>query len=354
MMLMAVDYGYPNARIRAMKSRLFDRIYYDKLLQMDDVHEIIAALEQTPYKKDIEEGTLKAPGVVGVEEGLRRNIVSDFQKVLKITDGEARQLVKILLGRWDVQNIKTILRGKHTGVSSEDIISSLIPAGELSETLLLQLEKQPDIKAVIDMLAIWKVHYHQPLTHNFPQYARTRNLAQLELELDRFYYTDALEKTTRRSLNVQLIREIIMREVDFVNIMTLIRLTREKVDKEDIASFYIGGGKHIDDQMFYEMAKEKGPEDIVAALQRTPYQEALNQGLAKYAESGDLSVIERSMEDMIIRKSIQMFAGDPLSIALIIGYISAKFNEIVNLRVIVRGKSVGMPEEKIREGLVIV
>lgn len=353
-MPMAVDYGYPNARIRAMKSYLFDRGYYEKLLQLDEISEIIAALELTLYKKDIEEGTLKAPGVPGVEEGLRRNIVSTFQKLLKIVDGEAKELVKVLLGRWDVQNIKTVLRGKHTSASSEDIISSLIPAGELSESLLFQLEKQHDIKAVLDLLAVWKTIYAKPLTQNFPQYARTRNLAKLELELDRFYYADALSRLTRKTLNVFLVREIVQREVDFVNIMTLIRLTREKLEEEEIAQFYIDGGKYLEREQFMALARAQELDEIVSAMRNTPYYETLSQGLVKFAEAGALSAIERNMEELIIRNSIRMFRGDPLSIALIIGYISAKFNEIVNLRVIVRGKSVGMPEEKIREGLVIV
>lgn len=321
---------------------------------MDNVSEIIVALEQTIYKRDIEEGVLQAPGVPGVEEGLRRNIVSDFRKVLEMVDGEARELAKILLGRWDIQNIKTILRGKHTGAPSEEVISSLIPAGELSETLLFQLEKQFDIKAVLDLLALWKVSYSKPLTQNFSLYARTRNLAKLELELDRFYYADALLRLRRQNLNVSLVREIVQREIDFINIMTLIRLIRERLEEEEILAFFIDGGKFLDQAQFNELAKVKEPEDIVAALRKTPYHEALNQGLIKYAETGALSVIQRHMEELIICNSVKMFRGDPLSVALIIGYISAKFNEVVNLRIIVRGKSVGMPEEKIREGLVLV
>lgn len=353
-MPVAVDYGYSNARIRAMKSYLFDRPFYENLLRMVLVSEITVALEQTPYKRDIEEGTLRFPGALGVEEGLRRNTVSTFQKLLEIVNGEARELAKILLGRWDIQNIKTILRGKHTGSSSEEVLSSLFPAGELSEQVFGQLEKQIDIKAVLDLMVVWKVPYNKPLIRNFPEYARTRNLARLELELDRFYYSYVLERLQKKKLNVLLVREVIQREIDFVNIMTLIRLTREDVEEREIAGFFIDGGKYLKQDQFSELAKARKPEDIVNALHATPFYEALNQGLAKFNETGALSAIERSLEKLMVQKNIRMFRGDPLSIALIIGYIWAKYNEIVNLRIIVRGKDVEMPEEKIREGLAIV
>ena len=35
-------------------------------------------------------------------------------------------------------------------------------------------------------------------------------------------------------------------------------------------------------------------------------------------------------------------------------YIWAKYNEVVNLRIIIRGKAIGMQERKIREELIFV
>ena len=48
------------------------------------------------------------------------------------------------------------------------------------------------------------------------------------------------------------------------------------------------------------------------------------------------------------------FVGDPLSVASLIGYFWAKYNEITNIRVISRCKTADFPVENLKEELVYV
>lgn len=353
-MLMGFDYGYTNARIRAMKSYLFDRPFYEKLLDMDDVSSVISALEATVYKKDIDEAMLKYSDVRGMDEAFRRNVVSTFAKVINLVEGEAKELVKVLLSRWDVHNIKTILRGKNIGASEEDILESLIPGGQFPEALLRELVKMADVKACINLLAVWESPFARPLTANFSKFAKSHRLIDLEIVLDRFYFEYALEKLKKQDLHTSLVREITRREIDFTNIMTLLRAIKEDLNRDLILELYIKGGKEIDDKRFTALSQEKTVEDVVFKLEGTPYKAVLDEGLKRYLEIGAVSVLERNLEQMMIRKGVSLFRADPLSIATIIGYLTAKYNEVVNLRIIVRGKSVGMPEDRLREALVFV
>ena len=47
-------------------------------------------------------------------------------------------------------------------------------------------------------------------------------------------------------------------------------------------------------------------------------------------------------------------AGVPLGIGIPIAYLWGKQNEITNLRIIVKGASVGMPEDRVRGELILV
>ncbi len=342
-----------------MKSELLNRVFFEELLGLEEWSEVINALEQTVYSRDVEEGMLKAPGVGGVEEGLRRSTVKSFRKVIRIVDADAKDLVRVLLGRWDVLNLKSVLRGKHVGAGSQEIIDSLVAAGELDEALLLDLVKRGDIKACIDVMATWRVPYYRPLIAAWPEYARNKNLVVLELALDHYYYEEALTELAGgrfgfESLSVQLVKEVLMREIDFVNLMTVLRLPRDQMTPDEIEKYLIDGGKELSIKRLKELATRKNHEDIIDAVRDTKYHAALAAGLEQFFKTGALSVIERHMEEYIIQKCVAMFRADPLSVGLIIGYIWAKFNEIVNLRIIVRGKALGMPEERIREGLVLV
>jgi V/A-type H+-transporting ATPase subunit C len=351
---MGFDYGYTNARVRAMKSHLFDRPFYEKLLDMDDVSSVISALESTVYKKDIDEAMLKYRDVRGMDEAFRRNVASTFAKIIGLVEGEARELVVILLSRWDVHNIKTILRGKNIGASEEDILESLIPGGQFQEALLRELVKAIDIKACLNLLRVWDSPFARPLTANFSKFVKSNRLIDLEVALDRFYFEYALSKLQKNDLHTSLVREITRREIDFTNIMTLFRAIKEDLNREVIEDLFVKDGKQIDGKVFTALAQQKTVEDVVYKLEGTPYKAVLDEGLKKYLEIGAVSILERNLEQMMVRKGVSLFKADPLSMATIIGYLTAKYNEVVNLRIIVRGKSVGMPENRLREALVLV
>ncbi len=56
------DYGYLNARVRAMKSRLLSRRTYGELLAETSVNELLATLAQTPYRTGIEAALARDTG----------------------------------------------------------------------------------------------------------------------------------------------------------------------------------------------------------------------------------------------------------------------------------------------------
>ena len=350
---MGTDYGYANARVRAMKSCLFRRPFYEKLLQMATLQDMTTTLAKTPYSRDIDDAMIKYSGIRGFDEALRMNTMRTFRKILKFVDSDGRELVDILVGRWDVSNIKTILRGRNIGASTEDIVTSLIPAGELDEITLRELAGQLDVRSCIDLMATWRLPYASALTEAFPEYTKRRNLTSLELALDKTYYADAFKRLRRNSMNVSLVREILRREIDLTNIMTVLRLIKDEINAKEATRFLLEGGKEFDIAALGSLLKEASIEDVVFKLKKTSYGQVLESHMNDYFETGSLVRIERSLEETAVRRGISMFRADPLSIAIIIGYIWAKYNEIINLRVIARSKMVGMPEDKTREALIL-
>jgi V/A-type H+-transporting ATPase subunit C len=349
-----VDFGYANARVRAHKSYLLERSFYERLIDAPNFDEAIGILLTTYYKEDLERGFLKGRNIEGAEEGLKIHFLREMRKLYGWVDPPIKRLLNIIFGRWDVHNLKTILRGKHHGVSLEEIKESFFAVGTLSEALLIELAKQVDIKAVIDLLATWESPYALPLTEVFPQYNEERKLMILELSLDKFYYSFALRELRQRNLSVQLVREVFRREIDFINIMSLMKGVREKLEKEEIENFFIPGGKLLTFEKYKDLTSSESPEEIVEGLRRTPYEVPLREGFKDFAKKGLLSYVERRMEEHIIKSVVSLFKADPLSMAIILAYIWAKFNEVVNLRIVLRGKAVGMREESIREALVFV
>jgi len=72
-----------------------------------------------------------------------------------------------------------------------------------------------------------------------------------------------------------------------------------------------------------------------------------------FFEATDLPEMERRLEMGILKNAISISMKDPLNISLIIGYIWKKINEVINLRLILRGKQVQIPEQRLMEMVVI-
>lgn len=214
-----------------MRGALLDQDFYDRLIGVEDIPHIIELLKETAYQEDIEHSTIDDNSATAIEDGLKRNISRNFRKVQTFVGKRASELLAILLARWDLHNIKTVLRGKHMKISDEEIVASFVPAGDLDELLLLELVKQTSVTGCVDLLAIWGVNYAKPLTAQMPEYFRDKNLMVLETALDRFYYADALKKVRKRSLNVGLVKAVLVSTIDITNIITLLRVQDVNFDK---------------------------------------------------------------------------------------------------------------------------
>ena len=130
------DFPYINARVRAMKSRLLDPGRMEELLAVPTLDAFIQALNNTPYGHDLQEALSRYATLQAVDVALARNFYNTTTKVLSFADGKPRALIEVVLMRWDLINLRIILRGKHSGVHQDDIASSLIPAGSLGEAAL--------------------------------------------------------------------------------------------------------------------------------------------------------------------------------------------------------------------------
>ncbi len=353
-MVIDMDYGYVNARIRGMKSRLLDQPTLEDMIFQPDLDSLISTLEKTPYKEDIIEAKVRCQGVLCIEYALRKNFTRTFRKILDfVKKSDAERYIRIFLHRWDIQNIKTILRGKNIHVTNEEILDCLVPAGELDEVTLTELVRQPNIRAVIDLLATWGIVYARPLTEKFPEYSEKGDLALLECALDKYYFSEALETVKTASYNNMLIRDILTTEIDVVNIKTILRMVRDHVDSTEAQEFLIPGGKELPPKILHQFITLHSVDEVIKKLEQTPY-----RFLADVPEiaikTQKISVLEKQLEKYLIRKGVNAFLGDPLSVASVIGYFWAKYNEITNIRIISRCKTVDLPGEQLKEELVYV
>jgi V/A-type H+-transporting ATPase subunit C len=145
------NYAYVTARVKAKKSLLISKDNYPKLMLMD-LNEIGRFLGETQYQVEMTELATRYDGVNLIELGTSKNLARVFTDILNYSKGDLRYMLERYLMRWDIWNIKTILRGKYYGASTEDILEDIVAAGKYDEGFINILISLEDVEAVLKEL----------------------------------------------------------------------------------------------------------------------------------------------------------------------------------------------------------
>lgn len=346
------DYSYINARIRGMKGRLFKASEYEELFIMHDLSSVILFLSNSTYSRFIL--SAEKAGINDIEEALRRDLSDTLNKIYNIAEGDIKRLLEILLGRWDVYNVKTILRGRHINKTSEDIMPLLIATGALSESLLKELCLQEDIKGIADLLITWRSPYGHVIQEGIKEYKESNDISSIELRLDKFYFDDSLKRLNKNREADYYVYTMLSYQIDMLNVITSLRILKEERLKIYADEYFIEGGDAFSKKLYQKVISEKGLDAGLRLLNTIRFRRRFRFTKEVFFEITDLPEIERRLEMGILKNAISLSFKDPLNISLIIGYIWKKINEVINLRLILRGKLVEIPESRLREMVVLI
>ncbi|MFH1151024.1 MAG: V-type ATPase subunit [Actinomycetota bacterium] len=347
------DYVYVNARVRGMRSHLLTRDFFMRLVEADNFEALHALLEQTIYRREVNEAFLLNPVRPDYDQALTLNLIAAFRKILDAVGGDPRRLVNILLSRYDVQNIKSVLRGKHGDATTSEITNILVPVGSLRLEQLEVLAGQREIRDVINTMQSQQMKYARPLIDAYPDFTKKdHDLAVLELALDKYFYRDAIEQLKGKGTNTEMVRQMLVGEVDMRNISTLVRIRGVRLDDEEVENLRIPGGALSADE-FLHLDRLGDIVRIVSDYPDPRYRKVLQKALAEYQEI-DLVAFDRELEHEMTRRGAAMSNLDVLSIGVIIGFMWQKNNEVINLRILLRGKAMDRPQAQIRSDLFFV
>ncbi len=349
------DYDYANARLRVLKGRLLTPRVYLELAALTRVDDLIARLAQSTYGDQVRHALARFVGPRVVMEACRLHLADTYHRIRRFFDEEGARLVGTLLARWDLFNLKTILRGQETSTLPEEILEALVPAGELDESALQQLVRQADPRATVDLLRTWNIRYAVAAQRAWSEFTATREWIEFEATLDRLFYEQLLASLEKGAENDELVREYLMREIDAANLMVALRLRELApstpslggVGEASHSRHFLGGGTLTWDWLA-NLANSPRDEEILALLGASRFGPAF-VGL----DSFDLTQIQRALDRDLVRFGIGFFARDPLTIATAVGLITAKRVEAMNLRVITEGIALGVNRAEIENELVL-
>ncbi len=339
-------YAYVNTRARVKIAKLIPPGEYNKLLQMD-LKEIAKYLEETEYRREIDELAIKYSNAKLVTLSTKVNMFRTFNRIFGMSPPRFRYLFAQYLKKWEIQNLKSIVRGKVAGARKEEIIDLLVPVGGLSEDFLKSLVEKKDVADVVESLK--GTEYYATLK-NLVSEPAPKILLDMETALDR-HYLQSTAMVIEVAREGRVFRDFVRSKMDVKNIKLLLKLRSEDMKADVISPYLMSGGK-ISAERLRKMAKLP-MEELLKELEKTPYWKYISGAISQYKETRSLGGIDPAFGKFTFSQAIRLLHRHPLTIVPLFAYVVAKEAEVRNLRTIAHCKAANLAPETIKSYLVL-
>jgi len=334
-------YAYSNARVKAMRSKLFDRERIREVMDVRSLPEVIEMLEESPYKKHFVEASTKYSGVELVKSALDANLVSTFQKVWEISPAKAKPLLSLLLQQWEVNNLKKAIAA--IGLGKSISLQHLVLVGGWRDAKLLEkIVSQDSLEGVAKALEF--TEYWPSFKKAFAEYRKTRDFRLLLAALDEYYYS-LLSKAAASPGVDEMTKRFLEHKIGFAAAIAVLRMKHSGVPAEKIRRHLLHNSerfRRLLEKMVSAESFEKAAEFLAA--------ESLVGGAAIREKAGrrDLSGVEVELEKALLSIARKTLSRSVLSMGALVGYLFLKQEEVHALRKIAYATQFDVKQE-IRE-----
>jgi len=343
-----VPYIYVCTRLRVRKAKLLPREEYLRMLNMG-LSEITRFIEETQYKREIDELATSFHGIDLIEIALSWNLAKEYQNIQKITPGALKELTRAYLRRWDIQNVLTILRGKLHGEKPGRIKEVLIPAGELDKQILDKLIEEPTPERIIEGLKGKGIY--PLLSRSFEGGVKEDLLPGVENELYKRFYADLISMAMSGIKGGRQFMDYITLDIDIMNIRNMFRFRADQSGDEMMSAVIPGGT--LSPQNIQRIVHISDQNEFIDTLVPHVGVRGLRELLETLREEKSLREIEIDLIKVQLAEMETMSKLQPFSIHPILAYLEMKKYEIFNLRALARGKESNLSPDRIKGYLVM-
>jgi V/A-type H+-transporting ATPase subunit C len=345
-MLDPARYAAANARVHGRLAQLLSAMTWQDLLIAPDLPEVLRILTGTVYGQVLARIPAERLEPDWIERALRQYLVEAYRAPIRFTPRGPQELVDWLWRRFELDNVKLVLRGVEQGRPAQRIQARLVPLGEASELPWGSLVESVSVPAVVERLE--GTFYGDVLELALDRYLREELLFVLEVVLDRTYYRrlrDLSEGLSGR--DKQEARLFVGTIVDSENVLWAFRYRiYYNLGPEEILNYTLHRGVRVGVDVIRNIALGAG---ILETVEQIWGEELPNlDRLVGLSEREMLDELELIFKRYLYDLARQAFTGYFLHLGIILAYEILLETEVQDLIVIVEGKAADWSPDQIR------
>ena len=336
------NWANASARSKARKAKLLDENRLRQLMKSGP-DTIAASIGELDYRRELDIYSARLSGADLVEAALSHNLDRELTEVMGFCQGRLKRIVSVFALRFSYSNAKAVLRAVNGGASVESLANSVLPDENDLNMDWLDIARQSE--TLHDAAAAMR---GTPWGSAVSEIDSEAKLQEYEDALDRHYYHEAISALRTSGQSHSLLLGYLRSEIDHRNIVNLLRALRQNLPAEQRADLMLEGGRTLKGGLLRSAAQSDSEEALMEVLRRTSMETAeLEDALKESNEHGGLDPVVSHLASKRRADLRRMSHLNPLSAFPIIYYLESKVLEVQNLRLLVRGKAVGLPDEVI-------
>lgn len=317
--------AYAATRIHAMRGKILQKETYERLLKMQE-REILSFLQSSAYKEDVEALAIKqidSPEVI--DQVLAKNQRRILEKLSRISGKEFDAVLRTTLAKNDRWNLKVIADAL---ASKTPIVDALSQYGKMGTYDPQEYANCQNIESFLKIAS-----KHHPELKNSPSVLNELVIAIEHIEEESSHATTAMH-------------------IDERNILTLIRSRKNNSPPEKTIALYIPGGT-IRMQTLRVATNATTLENAMQILRDTPYRQVAENIIANITSGTSLIRAEHEIRARTLERIHTSTRCNPLGPDVLVRFVAEMEQEHANLRLIIKGKKLGVDEKFLREHIMV-
>jgi V/A-type H+-transporting ATPase subunit C len=333
-----------NVKVRALEGQLLRDEDYQRLLMLDQVDDVVEYLRNETWYASILPEARKVD-IIDLEGRFERNAFEKYEKLFHYFTDAYRDFFKVLMMRYEIENLKLFLRMIIRKESLLSITDHLIIPKIYSR---LDYDKIKMATTVEELSAALAGTEYQALLDYYKHEEATKLMFYMEMNLDRLYFkklshrTEALDKPDRTAVG-----EVLGRNIDMLNIQWIYRGRRYyRLLPEEILNYTLFDGKYFSYKRLKEFCYMTKLEETEAAMRQSPY--GFMFGEAEHFEV----LFEIGMDRYLYKIFDKLRMDHPMSIIEPMVYLHRLEYEMRDLFTIVESKRYNISSDACRQFLI--
>jgi len=337
---------YLITRTHGLRTHLIHMRDIQLLAKARSLKEVSDNLLRTEYGTEISKLPTKEVDAVTLEQIFLKTLVNRFFFVTREAQGKLQELLTRYCARFEVENIKRVIRAKHSGEILEE--PNLIPLPR--EYTLVNFPALLNAKDVDEVVALLRETSYRPLVERLELYRQAGITTVLEAALDDIYFGRLWEIVSKMH-DGKGVKNLVGEEIDLRNLLIALSLKLRDFSPNLIQETLVSSTYRISESKL-KLLTHARLDDVPSMLATQPYSRLVLE-LVNIVRGGSRIPFENPFQKQLYRDATKALGTRFLEAGYVVAYLLLSECEAKNLVAIATGKQLGLPEEEISKNLFV-